>query len=132
MEAYAREGQSYSLLAGFKKTYNIIWLLTNFEDYAMQAAAFSDNWMNFYPLLADREGKLKMARDTVLLAAVNREDEWYHSTRNNCTNNLVTMINHSLPEDRRVKMWTIPHFIYNFYATTPPMVPSTTGQLVSG
>lgn len=128
VEAYAREGQSYSLLAGFKKTYNIIWLLTNFEDYAMQAAAFGDNWMNFYPLLADREGKLKMARDTVLLAAVNREDEWYHSTRNNCTNNLVTMINHSLPEDRRVKMWTIPHFIYNFYATTPPMVPGYLGR----
>jgi hypothetical protein len=38
------------------------------------------------------------------------------------------MINHSLPEDRRVKMWAIPHFIYNFYATTPPMVPGYLGR----
>ena len=100
----------------------------NFEDYVLSSTAFAPDWMNYYPLLADREGKLKMARDTVLLAAVNREDEWYHSTRNNCTNNLVTMMNHSLPEDRRVKMWTIPHFIYNFYATTPPMVPGYLGR----
>lgn len=128
VEAYAREGQSYSLLAGFKKTYNIIWLLTNFEDYVLSSTAFAPDWMNYYPVLADREGKLKMARDTVLLAAVNREGEWYHSTRNNCTNNLVTMINHSLPEDRQVKMWAIPHFIYNFYATTPPMVPGYLGR----
>ena len=128
VEAYAREGQSYSLLAGFKKTYGIIWLLTNFEDYVLSSTAFAPDWMNYYPVLAGREGKVKMARDTVLLAAVNREGEWYHSTRNNCTNNLVTMINHSLPEDKRVKMWTIPHFIYNFYATTPPMVPGYLGR----
>jgi len=128
VEAYAREGQAYSLIAGFKKTYNIIWLLTNFEDYVMGSAAFGKNWMNFYPVLADGEGKVKMARDTVEQAAVNREGEWYHSTRNNCTNNLVTMINHSLPDGRKVKMWTIPHFIYNFYATTPPMVPGYLGR----
>jgi len=128
VEAYAREGQAYSLIAGFKKTYNIIWLLTNFEDYVMDSAAFGKDWMNFYPVLADREGKVKMARDTVAQAAVNREGEWYHSTRNNCTNNLVTMINHSLPDGRKIKMWTIPHFIYNFYATTPPMVPGYLGR----
>ncbi|MDO8803407.1 MAG: DUF4105 domain-containing protein [Elusimicrobiota bacterium] len=128
VEAYAREGQAYSLIAGFKKTFGIIWLLTNFEDYVMNSAAFAKDWMNYYPVLADREGKVKMARDTVELAAVNREGEWYHSTRNNCTNNLVTMINHSLPEDRQVKMWTIPHLIYNFFATTPPMVPGYLGR----
>lgn len=128
VEAYAREGQDYSLLAGFKKTYNIIWLLTNFEDYAMDSAAFGKNWLNFYPVLADRAGKLKMVRDTVEQATVNREGEWYHSTRNNCTNNLVTMINHSQPGDKKIKMWTIPHLIYNFYATTPPMVPGYLGR----
>lgn len=127
VEAYAREGQAYSLLAGFKRTYHIIWLLTNFEDYAMDSA-FSGDWMNFYPLLADREGKVKMVRDTVEQATKNREGEWYHSTRNNCTNNLVTMINHALPRERRVRMWAIPHLIYNFYATTPPMVPGYLGR----
>lgn len=128
VEAYATEAQTYSFIAGFKKTYNIIWLLTNYEDYVMNSAAFGKNWMNFYPLLADKEGKIKMTRDTVELAAVNREGEYYHSTRNNCTNNLVMMINHSLPKDRKVKMWAIPHFIYNFYATTPPMVPGYLGR----
>ncbi|HBA59445.1 MAG TPA: hypothetical protein DCZ92_01210 [Elusimicrobia bacterium] len=128
VEAYAREGQAYSLVAGFKKTYGIIWLLTNFEDYALGTAAFGKDWMNFYPVLTDRAGKVRMARDTVELAAVNREGEWYHSTRNNCTNNLVMMINHGLPEGKKVKLWTIPHFIYNFYATTPPMVPGFLGR----
>jgi len=128
VEAYAREGQAYSLLAGFKKTYNIIWLLTNFEDYAMDSAAFGKDWMNFYPLLADKTGLQKMVRDTVEQATVNRDGEWYHSTRNNCTNNLVMMINHGLSADRRVKMWTIPNLIYNFYATTPPMVPGYLGR----
>lgn len=128
VEAYAREGQSYSLIAGFKRTYGIIWLLTNYEDYAMDTAAFGKDWMNFYPLLADREGKVRMTRDTVAQAAVNREGEWYHSTRNNCTNNLVTMINHALPEGKKIRMWAIPHFIYNFYSTTPPMVPGYLGR----
>ncbi|OGR45308.1 MAG: hypothetical protein A2X35_03420 [Elusimicrobia bacterium GWA2_61_42] len=128
VEAYAREGQDYSLLAGFKKTYNIIWLLTNFEDYALDSTAFGKEWMNFYPLLTDKALKEKMTRDTVALATLNREGEWYHSTRNNCTNNLVMMINHGLPENKRVRMWTIPHLIYNFYATTPPMVPGYLGR----
>lgn len=128
VESYAREGETYSLIAGFKKTYNILWLLTNFEDYVMYGAAFGKNWMNFYPVLTDKAGREKMVRDTVEQATVNREGEWYHSTRNNCTNNLVMMINHSLPEERRVKMWTIPHLIYNFYATTPPMVPGYLGR----
>lgn len=128
VEAYAREGQAYSLLAGFKKTYGIVWLLTNFEDYTLRSAAFSEDWLNFYPLLADKEGKVRMVRDTVAQATVDRDGEWYHSTRNNCTNNLVTMINHALPEKRRVKMWAIPSLIYNFYATTPPMVPGYLGR----
>ncbi|MCM2267744.1 MAG: DUF4105 domain-containing protein [Elusimicrobiales bacterium] len=127
VEAYAREGQQYSLLAGFRKTYNIVWLLTNFEDYALDSA-FSGDWMNYYPLLAGREAKIKMVRDTVEQAVKNREGEWYHSTRNNCTNNLVTMINHALPRGRRVRMWAIPHLLYNFYATTPPMVPGYLGR----
>ncbi len=122
VEAYAREGQAYSFFSGFKKTYGIIWLLTNFEDYAL-LSAYSGDWMNFYPLLADREGKIKMVQDTVEQATLNREGEWYHSTRNNCTNNLVMMINHALPKDRQVRMWTIPHLIYSIYATTPPLVP---------
>lgn len=128
VEAYAREGQSYSLLAGFRKTYNIIWLLTNFEDYVLSSTAFGGNWMNFYPVLTGPAGKEKMVRDTVALATLDREGEWYHSTRNNCTNNLVMMINHSLPPDRQVKLWAIPNLIYNFYATTPPMVPGYLGR----
>ncbi|MBI5745151.1 MAG: DUF4105 domain-containing protein [Elusimicrobia bacterium] len=127
VEAYAHEGQAYSLLAGFKKTYNIIWLLTNFEDYSMDAG-FGKDWLNFYPLSADKAGKVKMARDTVEQATKDRAGEWYHSTRNNCTNNLVTMINHALPKERRVRMWAIPNLIYNFYATTPPMVPGYLGR----
>ena len=128
VEAYAREGQSYSLIAGFKKTYGIIWLLTNFEDYVMDSAAFAKDWLNFYPVLADKAGKEKMVRDTVALATLNRDGEWYHSTRNNCTNNLVMMINHGLPKKKQVKMWAIPHLFYNFYATTPPMVPGYLGR----
>lgn len=128
VETYAREGQSYSLLAGFRKTYNILWLLTNFEDYVMYGAGFGENWMNFYPVLNDKAEKENMVRDTVAQATINREGEWYHSTRNNCTNNLVMMINRSLPEARRVKMWAIPSLIYNFFATTPPMVPGYLGK----
>lgn len=123
VEAYTREGEGYTFLAGFRKTYNIIWLLTNFEDYAMYGAAFAKDWLNFYPVLTDQAGRERMVRDTVEQASVNREGEWYHSTRNNCTNNLVMMINHGLSPDRRVEMWAIPNLIYNLYATTPPLVP---------
>lgn len=124
VEAYAREGQSYSVFAGFKKTYGIVWMFLTFEEYAIRTASFEEEELHFYPVLVGREDAVRMAREAVRLAAVNREGEYYHSTRNNCTNNLVIVMNRVLPEEKKARMWAIPHLIYNFRATTPMTVPS--------
>lgn len=124
VEAYAREGQSYSVFAGFKKIYNIVWMFMTFEEYAIRTASFEEEELHFYPVLVDRESGAQMAREAVRLASVNRDGEYYHSTRNNCTNNLVIVMNRVLPEEKKARMWAIPHLIYNFRATTPITAPS--------
>ena len=59
------------------------------------------------------------------MAAVNRDGEFYNTVTNSCCNNLVIVINGVVPEQQRVKMWTVPYLVYNLAATIPVKVPGT-------
>ncbi|MBI4657100.1 MAG: DUF4105 domain-containing protein [Elusimicrobia bacterium] len=123
VEAYAREGQSYSVFTGLKNAYGIVWMIITFEEYSLRTAFFGDSSLHFFPILLSREDKIRMAAEAVRLATINREGEFYHTVTNSCTNNLVIVMNRVLPEDKKIKMWIIPSFIYNFRATMPWTVP---------
>ncbi|HMM61273.1 MAG TPA: DUF4105 domain-containing protein, partial [Candidatus Rifleibacterium sp.] len=63
----------------------------------------------------------KLLLESVRQAGVNRSGEFYHTTRNNCTNNLLVLMNKV--GDKKLRFWTIPSMIYNVRATMPTMVP---------
>lgn len=124
IEAFLREGQIYDLKAGLKDNFGIVWLLTSWEDYAARTALVDKARLIPYAVKnLTHQQKADMIRESVRLAAVNREGEYYHTITNNCTNNLLIVINRVLPENRRIRMWTIPYLAYNVRATMPVMVP---------
>ncbi len=124
IEAFLREGQVYDLKAGLKKNFGIVWLLTTWEDYVARTALIDKARLIPYAVKnLSHAQKADMVREGVRLAGVSREGEYYHTITNNCTNNLLIVMNRVLPENRRIRMWTIPYLAYNVRATMPVMVP---------
>ncbi|MDD2806463.1 MAG: DUF4105 domain-containing protein [Elusimicrobiales bacterium] len=124
IEAFLREGQVYDLKEGLKNKFGIVWLLTTWEDYVTRTALVDQARLIPYAVKnLSRAQKADMVREGVRLAGVNREGEYYHTITNNCTNNLLIVMNRVLPENRRIRMWTIPYLAYNVRATMPVMVP---------
>lgn len=121
IEAYQRKDQNYSLKEGLKKTFGIIWLLATWEDYAAETCHFDTKKLVVYPIKFDGAQNRKLLIEAIKQAAVNRSGEYYHTTRNNCTNNLLVLLDKI--GDIKLRFWMIPSMIYNVKATMPTMVP---------
>ncbi len=122
IEAYCKPGQPYSLKEGFKKTFPIVWVLATWENYAAETCFHEEKKMNVFKVEFDKPNKMALLAETIKQAGVNREGEFYHTTRNNCTNNLVILLNKF--SKKKVRFWTLPSMIYNVRATMPVIVPS--------
>lgn len=122
IEAFQRESQSYSLVKGFQNEFGIIWILTSWRDYVLESCKYTDYKLVPYKVLFDHEQKKGLLAEAMKQSGVNRDGEMYHTTRNNCTNNLVILMD-KLTE-KKIRFWTLPSMIYNVRATMPTMVPS--------
>ncbi|MFZ2958426.1 MAG: DUF4105 domain-containing protein [Candidatus Ozemobacteraceae bacterium] len=122
VEAYQRKDQNYSLQAGLKKTFGIVWLLATWDDYSTYACDLENKKLFAYPVKFTHEQKVKLIRETMTQAAVDRQGEFYHTVTNNCTNDLVVLFNKVM--EKKIRMWLIPSLIYNLRATMPTLVPS--------
>ncbi|MFZ5949684.1 MAG: DUF4105 domain-containing protein [Candidatus Rifleibacteriota bacterium] len=123
IEAYQRTNQNYSLSEGLKNTFGVSWILATYEDYTTQSCEVQKEELYFYPLRLTQSQTNALLAETILQATVNRAGEFYHTVTNNCTNNLIVLINRVLPQNQRVSLWWIPSMIYNMKATTPVVVP---------
>lgn len=122
IEAFKKIGQTYGLVKTMKKEFDIVWILTTLQNYAdlnVNYNSSSDCEIIVYPINFTREQTKALLLETIKQACVNRQGEYYHTIRNNCTNNLVILMNHVLPTEKKVKLWTIPSMIYNLKATMP-------------
>ncbi|HCC49139.1 MAG TPA: hypothetical protein DEQ38_13640 [Elusimicrobia bacterium] len=122
IEGKTRVGQSFSPLTGLKKSFGINWSLSTWEEYAGRTIHEEKGHLVPYPVLLDHAGKAALLRESLTQAAVDREGEFYHTIKNNCTNNLLILLNRVLPKERQIKLWTIPYMVYNVKATMPLMV----------
>ena len=122
IEGRTRVNQSFSPLTGLMNKFGIIWQLSTWEEYAARTAYLEKGHLDPYPVLLSHDEKVRVLHESMRLAAVDREGEFYHTVTNNCTNNLLIILNRVLPENRRIKMWTIPYMVYNMRATMPLMV----------
>ncbi len=123
IEAYLREGQEYSLQEGLKDKFGIVWQLSTWENYAARTAQLDKQRLIPYPVILEHAQKAALVREGLAQASVNREGEFYNTITNNCTNNLVILLNGVLPEKQRIPLWTIPSLVYNLKATMPVWVP---------
>ncbi|HOI42845.1 MAG TPA: DUF4105 domain-containing protein [Elusimicrobiales bacterium] len=123
IEAFLREGQVYDLKTGLKDRFGIVWLLTTWEDYVARTALNDKARLVPYEVRFPKARTEAMLREALRLASVNRDGEFYHTVTNNCTNNLLMLMNRVLPEKQRMRMWTIPYLVYNVRATMPVVVP---------
>lgn len=122
IEGRTRVGQGFSPLTGLRNKFGIIWSLSTWEEYAARTIHHEKGHLVPYPVLLDHAQKAALLREAMTLAAVDREGEFYNTIRNNCTNNLLILMNRVLPKERQLKMWTIPYMAYNVKATMPLMV----------
>ncbi|MDA8131251.1 MAG: DUF4105 domain-containing protein [Elusimicrobia bacterium] len=122
IEGRTRVGQSFSPLTGLGKSFGIIWSLSTWEEYAARTVYHEKFHLITYPVLLTHDQKADLLREAMQLSAVDREGEFYHTIKNNCTNNLLILMNRVLPKERQIKMWTIPYMVYNVRATLPQFV----------
>lgn len=122
IEGRTRVNQSFSPITGLRNKFGIIWSLSTWEEYAARTIHHEKGHLVPYPILLDHAQKTALLREAMTLAAVDREGEFYNTIRNNCTNNLLILMNRVLPKERQIKMWTIPYMAYNVKATMPLMV----------
>ncbi len=123
IEAYQRTDQSYSLTEGLKNTFGVSWILAGWEDYTTQSCEVQKERLFMYPLKLSQGQMSALAAESILQATLNRSGEYYHTVTNNCTNNLIVLLNRVLPESQRINLWWIPSMAYNMRATTPVVVP---------
>lgn len=122
IEAYQRKDQKYSLKEGFKDVFGIIWILTTWENYASETCHYEKSGkMVPYQVKFTHKQSKELLIETIKQSVVNRAGEFYHTTRNNCTNNLVVLLDGVAKT--KIKFWTIPSMIYNVRATMPVIVP---------
>ncbi len=124
VEAYLKQGQAYNPVTGMGNAFNIVWVLATWEDYSSRSVLLNNNRLIPYKLKNfSMPQKTWLAREAVRQAAVNRAGEFYNTVTNNCTNNLIILMNRALPEVRRIPMWEVPYSVYNIEATMPVLVP---------
>ncbi|OGK06457.1 MAG: hypothetical protein A2W80_12080 [Candidatus Riflebacteria bacterium GWC2_50_8] len=125
IEAYKKIGQTYGLIKTMKKNFDIVWILTTLHNYADLNVNYNndtDKEIIIYPINLTREQTRALLVETIKQSCVNRQGEYYHTIRNNCTNNLIILLNRVLTADKRIKLWKIPSMLYNLKATMPVSV----------
>lgn len=122
IEAWQRVDQKFSLTDGLKNMFGSSWILTSYEDYMEEIRSRKEEII-LYPAILNHAQKKQLVEECVKFASINREGEYYNTVTNNCTNNLVVMLNRVLEPKRRVNMWWLPNMIYNLRATVPVAVP---------
>ena len=120
IEGYLREGQEYSLEAGVKSQLDIVWLLATWEDYLGRVVKNKERMIP-YRMKLKPEAMRQLLVESLRQAAVNRAGEKYHLVTNNCTNNLVILLNRVLPRENKISLWT--NKGYDLKTTLPNAVP---------
>lgn len=127
IEAHLKTDQNYKLVDGLKNKFGIIWQLSTWENYAGLICSQPDGKLFAHEILLPEHKIKALLKDGLSHSVKNREGEFYHTTRNNCTNNLVLLLNKQ--SDKKIKPWTIPSVIYNVRATMPVIVPKRLNKL---
>lgn len=119
VEARLREGQKYSLIDGFKKTFKNVFQLGTWKDSVQKRGRLQGHKLMRFPLKLDQKQKEQLVRNTIGESCRPHDDKYYHTTRNNCYGNQLKLLNTVLPPEKKVSEWLIPKVIRNPFASIP-------------
>jgi hypothetical protein len=98
VEARREEGESYGILAGMFRRYELIYVLGDERDLIGRRAAIEGDDTYLYPVNAPREAIRDMLEDMAERAdSLQDNPEFYNSFFNSCTSNLVRHVNQIAP-----------------------------------
>lgn len=93
----------YSPLRGIYNHYELIYVVATEEDMLAQRSS-EEHAVQLYPLRVQAEQRRKMFLDIVArLNQLEKQPEFYHTLRSNCTNNIVAHANHA--GTGNINMW---------------------------
>ncbi len=98
VEARREEGESYGVLAGMGRNFELIYVVGDEADLIGKRAGFGEFDVYLYPIATTVERARAVLLD--LLARSDRlrlQPEFYHTVSNNCTSNLVASVNRVAP-----------------------------------
>jgi Domain of unknown function (DUF4105) len=103
VETRRRQGQEYSAIAGFFRRYQLIFVIADERDLIGVRTDIRRERVYLYPLRTTPEERKRlfggyMARATTLA----ERPEFYNTITNNCTSNIVRIINGGLPRGKRL------------------------------
>lgn len=97
---------AYSPLRGVFSHYELHYVVATERDMLTQRSVGNCRPVQLYPMRAEKSRMQKMFRDIVMrIKTLKGEPEFYHTIRNNCTNNIVAHANHAGGADEQINMW---------------------------
>lgn len=123
IEAFLSKDQKYGLVEGLKKKFRIVYQLSTIEDRLEISLEQRHHKLKPFELELTVQQTRELLRASLDSACLDHSAEFYNTLVNNCTNNLVRLINMVVEPGRRVREWLIPRILYNPRATVPVLVP---------
>ena len=107
VEARRRDGEgNYSPVRGIFNHYELHYVVATERDMFRQRSSSMNRPIQLYPLRAEKSRMQKMFLDIVdRIDSLKKRPEFYHTIRNNCTNNIVAHANHAGSDTEQINMW---------------------------
>lgn len=123
IEAFLTREQKYGLMEGLKKKFRIVYQLGTLEDRTEISLNQRNHKLKPYELELTPTQTRTLLKAALDAACLDHSAEFYNTLVNNCTNNLIRLINMVVEPKRQVREWLIPRVLYNPRATVPVLVP---------
>ncbi|MCO4781064.1 MAG: DUF4105 domain-containing protein [Candidatus Cloacimonetes bacterium] len=106
-EAYLDYAQDWNPITGIKDEYESVILLGSYKDSIAKALTRFDEIKTYQLQLSPSQKKELLANSLKL--AVDKEQlskKYYHTTRNSCATNQITLLNQILPQNKKIQEWS--------------------------
>jgi hypothetical protein len=124
IEARLLKGQKYDLFKGNFDNFKIVYTLCSAEDYRQLIKMDSLSGGFIYKLIPyklnlNQAQKAALLKNTLEWAVKNRDNEFYNTADNNCTNNLFLLLNKVLPPNNQFPKSVLVKFLPNMKISIP-------------
>ncbi len=124
IEARLLKGQQYDLFKGNFDNFKIVYTLCSAEDYRQLIKIDSLSGGFIYKLIPYKlnliqSQKTALLKNTLEWAVKDRENEFYNTASNNCTNNLFLLLNKVMPPGNQFPKSVLVKFLPNMSISIP-------------